>query len=401
MNKPILLWLFVLMLIVPIVAAELAGDTREVFDLLRGVNLEQTYDDYSSFIDLILYLLLFVPLSLHTLGRHFEGRHGRMVSIAVGLMLSLGLFLMESTMGFDIRSFGPLAALLLINAVGFIVFLSLRRLGTHTLSATCTTIVLVYSSLQAVSPGVFDWFYVRAPWLSIIVLLCVVVLAVRMVRAVVKALGLRTGELPNSRTPIEGRAALDEEGKNLRLMKKTVQAEFKDARKMIRALDRVKSLIRSGKSRKEALALLQDLRFKDEELLGHAQTLRVLVERIKKLDVVAYERLKERFAGAQLKEQRKTLKASLLNELEKLRAEAKLTAVEEAVEKNATEIHASLKAAAHHLEQNEVSASLAQVDKARDNLLAIQKGALELRSLEKKLQRLLAGEEYLQEKRAA
>lgn len=308
---------------------------------------------------------------------------------------------MESTMGFDLRSFGPLAALLLINAVGFIVFLSLRHLGANALAASCTAIVLVYSSLQAVSPGLFDWIYVKAPWISVIVLLCVVVLVARVVQTVVKIIGLRSNDFLSLRARTEAKTDLDEEGKNLRLIKKLTKGEFKDARKMIRALDRAKSLIRSGKSKKKALALLLDLRFKDEELLGHARTLKGLVERIKTLDVAAHERLREQYAGAQLKEQRKLLKTSLINELAELKADTKLRAIQEAVERRATEVHNALTAAASHLERNEVSSSLTQIDEARDNLLAIQKGSSDLRKLEKKLRRLLASEEYLEKKRAA
>ncbi|MFC1606834.1 hypothetical protein ACFL47_02595 [Candidatus Latescibacterota bacterium] len=68
-----LLFIIGLLLFVVPVSASVVDDLFSPFD---GVDFSQTYDQYSSIIDFIIYAIMFVGISQATLGKRFEGKGG-------------------------------------------------------------------------------------------------------------------------------------------------------------------------------------------------------------------------------------------------------------------------------------------------------------------------------------
>ena len=160
-----------------LVSAAKADFVTELLLPFETTNFSDIYDTYSSIIDFIIYLVLFIGLSQVTIGKHFEARGGKAVVVAVGLVLAIGLTISESYLGFNLRSFGPLAATIFIFLVGFVIFLGIKSAGMETVGAVSITLVLTYFSIRSVSPSFFDWMISNKylSWLHSVVLIAVLI----------------------------------------------------------------------------------------------------------------------------------------------------------------------------------------------------------------------------------
>lgn len=166
-----------------LVSASVIDDLFSPFD---GVDFSRTYDEYSSIIDLVIYAIMFIGLSQATLGKRFEGRGGKAVVSAVGMVLAIGLAISERTLGFNLRSFGPLAAGLFIFFVGFMMYLGIKNTGVGATTSGSIALVVTYFSIRAVAPGFFDWMAANqyTSWIHAILLIAVLIASYRVVRLI-------------------------------------------------------------------------------------------------------------------------------------------------------------------------------------------------------------------------
>lgn len=86
------------------------GSLDEFFHPFEYFDLSRTYEQFASIIDLTIYLLIFVGLARVTLSRRFPGPGGRAISVGIGLSLAITMVVAEQPFGFNLRSFGPIAA---------------------------------------------------------------------------------------------------------------------------------------------------------------------------------------------------------------------------------------------------------------------------------------------------
>ncbi|MBK8947233.1 MAG: hypothetical protein IPM32_18485 [Ignavibacteriae bacterium] len=63
----------------------------EILSPFETTNFSEIYDSYSSIIDFIIYVILFVGLSQVTIGKIFDPRGGKAMVVAIGLVLAIGL----------------------------------------------------------------------------------------------------------------------------------------------------------------------------------------------------------------------------------------------------------------------------------------------------------------------
>ena len=161
----------------------------------KGVNFSTIYDSYSPIIDFIIYATLFIGLSQATLGKRFESSGGRAVVSAVGLALAIGLAISEATLGFNLRSFGPLAAGIFIFFVGFTLYLGIKTAGMNTVNAGSLALVITYFSISAVTPNFFDWMMNNpsTSWIISIVSIAVIILMYKVIRLLLPGKGKNLG----------------------------------------------------------------------------------------------------------------------------------------------------------------------------------------------------------------
>ncbi|MFC1608091.1 hypothetical protein ACFL47_08985 [Candidatus Latescibacterota bacterium] len=179
----IIIFICVFFLPVKYVSASVIDDLFSPFD---GIDISQTYDQYYSVIDFIVYAIMFVGLSQATLGKRFEGKGGKAVVSAVGMVLAIGLAISERTLGFNLRSFGPLAAGLFIFFVGFMMYLGIKTAGMSAASSGSIALVVTYFSIRAVAPGFFDWMAGNKymSWMHAVLLIAVLISAYKVIRLI-------------------------------------------------------------------------------------------------------------------------------------------------------------------------------------------------------------------------
>ncbi len=137
----------------------------EIWELLSIFDIPYIYDRYAVGVDFVLAFLFFLGVSQVTLGKRFTGKGGSLLTVAVSLLLSVGLSVAESRLRFSLASFGPMAIFFLLFIVGLVLYQLARHLGFHASTALSLAFVMIYFSIQAVSPSIMDFVHQRAPWL--------------------------------------------------------------------------------------------------------------------------------------------------------------------------------------------------------------------------------------------
>lgn len=142
-------------------AASPMANAASVFDSIFGYfgNIADVYGEYSTVIDLIIYLILFMGLAKATLPEKFKGG----VQTAIGLMLAISLTVWEAAAGFNIASFGPFAAMIAVILLGFSMYKMFRSFNVRGFPSAVMGVVVSYFALFAVVPQIFTWLNEKVP----------------------------------------------------------------------------------------------------------------------------------------------------------------------------------------------------------------------------------------------
>lgn len=305
-----------------------------------GIDLGQTYDAYTSLIDFAIYTMLFTGIAQATLGQRFTSRGGKAVVTAVGLVLAIGLVISETMLGFNLRSFGPLAAGLFIFLVGFCLYLGIKTAGMDAASASSITFVVVYFSIRAVAPGFFDWMTGNRhiAWLHSILLIAVLFSLYKVVRLILPgnksdlAIGekIRTGPKEFFEHMQAEKQEKDFIGAHLE--KITHNAE-KTSKKVLEDLQEVRKLIEvfghSAKGRFLLAKKIQTLTPKEYELARMLKALQERVEKLATFDHTHFEKLKKIWHDLS-SDMRKEVEEEIRAEWKKIRAENQLAHLHQA-----------------------------------------------------------------------
>ncbi len=332
------------MLLVPIVTANMIDTILFPFS---GMDLSQTYDSYSAFIDLIIYAILFIGLSQATLGKRFQSRGGKAVVSAVGIVLALGLAVSENTLGFNLRSFGPLAAGIFIFFVGFTLYLGIKTAGMNTVNAGSIALVVTYFSIRAVAPSYFDWLSQNAyaAWIHAILLIAVLISMYKVFRLILpgrdknlvqstKALLLRSANQPKDLLEQLNSEKREKEFVETRLNKFTVK-EDKTTKEIITDLTELKKLIEEfGNDEKGCQIIAKKLETifpKEREVITVFQALKQQVEKYSNFDNQHFQQLKKEYHSLS-NSQKKEIKEEIKDEWKKLAAEKTILKFEKDLE---------------------------------------------------------------------
>jgi hypothetical protein len=150
------------------------------FDPLRNLAFQELYFSYSSIIDFAIYMILFTGISRAVLEKRFPGIPGKLMSIAIGLVLSVSLVITQERFDFSISNFGPLAALLLLLIMGIVIFNLLSSFGFSKLFAASVSFFLLYGGVRSLIPNMFDWLMINIPLLGSVLSLLFILAIVTM-----------------------------------------------------------------------------------------------------------------------------------------------------------------------------------------------------------------------------
>lgn len=176
--RPFALFLFLL----PLLSQE-ALAVNVVDALLQpfaGFKLNEFYAQFATIIDFTLFLVLFLGLAKATLGKHFSGRSGNYIQVALALVLSISLVLYERTAGFNLASFGPFAAVVLFSVTGFFIYGMVKRMGAGTSWSASLGFIIAYFMIQAIAPEIHNWLATKASVLAGLLSIAVLVTALRL-----------------------------------------------------------------------------------------------------------------------------------------------------------------------------------------------------------------------------
>jgi len=171
--------------------AKIGGESlSELFKPLELLNITSIYEQYSTLIDFTIYLLIFVGLAQITLGKHFQGRGGKAITIGIGISLAVSLAIAEQYIGFSIRSFGPIAAGIFLALIGFMIYRLVKHLGAGMMTSSSAAYIIVLLSMVAVVPGFFAWINQAMPLLNLILVICLFIAIYNVISHLFKKHGI-------------------------------------------------------------------------------------------------------------------------------------------------------------------------------------------------------------------
>ena len=162
MNTKVHLALAAALILMPTVAAQ--GFLDQVLGPFKGLDVAGAYVQYSGIIDFVIYTVLFVGIAHVTVGKRFQGRGGKAITVAVAMILTISLMIVQRQMGFNIGSFGPLAGGMVVLVLALTLYLTIRHMGAGHAASGSISFILTYFSIRAVTPGLFEWLAARVPF---------------------------------------------------------------------------------------------------------------------------------------------------------------------------------------------------------------------------------------------
>ena len=105
----------------------LQGLLETLFSPLEGLDIAYLYDRFHTGIDFVLYAFLLVFVARLGLSKMFPGENGKRLGTVMGIALAISLSAAEYTLGFTLRSFGPIAAGLIVFAIAIVLHNMMRQ----------------------------------------------------------------------------------------------------------------------------------------------------------------------------------------------------------------------------------------------------------------------------------
>lgn len=109
-----------------------------------NINILDFYNQYGSYIDMVLFLLIFLGVSRGVFGQHFK-EGNKTVYVGIGLFLSFALLLYEESAGFHLlTAFGPAVFILFLIIVLYLVFKFIYSSGKAGIFVIGVTYLVLY-----------------------------------------------------------------------------------------------------------------------------------------------------------------------------------------------------------------------------------------------------------------
>ena len=334
-SKKLIFFLMIFLIAINIVCAR-ENIFEQILEPVRGFNLEELYSNYGHFIDFAVYLFIFVTIARIALAKRFEAKEANILAGALGVVLSISLALTERTMGFNLRSFGPIAALIIILFVGFILYTVIHHIGGGKAGSGAIAFVIVYFLIRAVSPTLFSWLEQKAPFIHGVLGIAVIIAIWQAVASFVhlgrpslegirkhlehpvakfKERALTAQELASEKRIIKGR------------LEKVTKRERKQAKEIIVDLKEMIKIIEehgeTAHGRELITQKLQDIVPREHDLLQKLTYLKNLDEWLRRFDFRQFKELGQKYAASS-KEEKSLIRKEILEQRKKMNIEVEI-----------------------------------------------------------------------------
>jgi len=188
MNKKKIILFSALLIILALVfvttAAAAQGAIDDILGSIAGKNwdISKTYAQYGTFIDMVIYFLIFLGVAQMSLLNKFQGKGGKLIVVGIGVALAISLSVWGAANNFGIKNFGPLAGIIFFVLI-FVAFFNIMRsifpaagVGDE-VGAACLAISIVWYIMAAVSKPLMEWLIslnTIGGFVSLFILVCTI-----------------------------------------------------------------------------------------------------------------------------------------------------------------------------------------------------------------------------------
>jgi hypothetical protein len=385
----------------------------------RDINFINIYRSYGGIIDFLIYAVFFVGLSQISLGKRFQTRGGRAVVTAVGLSLAIGLAITSHQLGFNLQSFGPLAAGIFIFLVGLILYQGIKTAGMNTVAAASIAIVVTYFSISAVAPNYFHWMKNNpyTAWIHSVVLIAVIISIYKLIRVFIPS---KDKFLTKDTTQFETESKIGDQtpGDQIQQQKKEQQFQQKQLKKpgeeaqktskdTLTDLKEIRKLIlkygNTDEGRQMIIAKLQVAANKETLINNNLNSLIQNLEKLKKFDYRHFQQLNRTYPNLP-PNVKKEIEAEIQTEWKKLDAGKNISLLENAAETIIKQFNQTIQNSISFLKANRLQESLKSINNAIGLEDRLNKILRDIRQWEKKLENFTKREikiEKQEQKKAA
>jgi hypothetical protein len=346
---------------------------------LQYLNIASLYSRFSSLVDFFIFLALFVGAARVAFGKKFEGQGGKAITVALGIILAIGMSLAEARWGFNVASFGSLAVIFLLVAFGALFFYSLVSMGVHKPTALAWAFVMTYTFLQTLSVRLFQWIQSKFSVINLLFLIALVFALVKAFMAFNSGPLKRSAELLRKAPEYIKSIPLQEEKQERKVIKddfKTVRKERKTNWTMIEALKEIRKLIEeygnTEKGRKAIAKQLTMLSSQEGKLMQKLGHLDALDKRLEELDIIAVRKLQDEY-GKVPEGEKNRIAREIEAEKEKFRLGEKMNNMEYEIKKRIANFNIAIRLCIQCIGKGQTEQALQNVDAAMRFQLEIDK----------------------------
>ncbi|MBK8945368.1 MAG: hypothetical protein IPM32_08875 [Ignavibacteriae bacterium] len=324
--------------------------------------------------------------------------------VAIGLVLAIGLVISESIIGFNLRSFGPLAATIFIFLVGFVIYHGIKSTGMEAIGAISISLVVTYFSIRSIAPSYFDWMKDNEymGWLHSVILIAVVI----SIYKIIKLFFSNKDEPSESEKkspknlkniiskPTEFISQVKEEKEEENYIKKKLaiisNETGKDSKQLIEDFQNLKKIITEFKDSEKGQFLIAEkikaIIPKERQISSKILTLREMVRKVSDFDIKNFENLQQEFKTLPPEEKIK-IEKQLRIEWKKLDIEKQLLNLELAVNKYDQLVKYHLDLLYESLKTNNINNAITQINETIKFEKNLHSAVNQIEHLEKKLTR--------------
>lgn len=250
--------------------SSIAAAQTDFFDSFNSITggkaLGEFYSGNSTWVDLIIYIFLFVYVAQFA----FRGQQGmgKALPTVVGIALAIAAVVAETEFNFNLGQLGPFALALAMIIVAFTVYKAIHGMGVGGASSWAFAYIVVYGFLTTAASEVFKKINEEVPFVGSLLAIVLVIAVVVSVMAIIRVAqqnvpglgGVGTGAGAGAGDNKVGKDESDEkraarkaeqdelaELKELEKIRGIESKEIIEAQEIIKDLDKVIGLLNSGK----------------------------------------------------------------------------------------------------------------------------------------------------------
>ncbi len=158
----IILWVTLLGLVL-VQSVSAAGIFDSLDRILGGDSLGDIYENHGLWIDLIIYIFLFVYVARFALERNQAGGNFRPLSTVMGIALAIGTMAFEWKSGFRLGDIGPFGLAVALLMFGWVIYRLGNGMGIGGYQSASIAFIGIYGFLGSIGSTIFDEVNKRWP----------------------------------------------------------------------------------------------------------------------------------------------------------------------------------------------------------------------------------------------